>query len=172
MYKEDLKNIIKTYPDFPKKGILFRDILPVFKSPVVFRKLIESLSDKEIFKASQAIIAIDARGFLFGSAIALNLSKPLVLARKPGKLPGKLTTNSYELEYGQNSLSIQDDSIKDLDNFVIVDDLLATGGTVNCVSKILKDKNKKVLGLAVVVELKALKGRNKLNFPVFSEIQY
>jgi len=172
MYKEDLKNIIKTYPDFPKKGILFRDILPVFKSPVVFRKLIESLSDKEIFKASQAIIAIDARGFLFGSAIALNLSKPLVLARKPGKLPGKLTTNSYELEYGQNSLSIQDDSIKDLDNFVIVDDLLATGGTVNCVSNILKDKNKKVLGLAVVVELKALKGRNKLNFPVFSEIQY
>ncbi len=172
MYKEDLKNTIKTCPDFPKKGILFRDILPVFKSPVLFRKLIESISDKEIFKASQAIIAIDARGFLFGSAIALNLSKPLVLARKPGKLPGKLTTNSYELEYGQNSLSIQDDSIKDLDNFVIVDDLLATGGTVNCVSKILKDKNKKVLGLAVVVELKALKGRNKLNFPVFSEIQY
>ena len=172
MFKEDLKNTIKTYPDFPKKGILFRDVLPVLKSPIIFRKLIESLSDKEIFKDSQAIIAIDARGFLFGSAIAFHLSKPLVLARKPGKLPGKLTNISYELEYGENSLSIQDDSIKDLDNFVIVDDLLATGGTVNCVNEILKEKNKKVLGLAVVVELEALKGRNKFNFPVFSEIQY
>lgn len=172
MFKEDLKNIIKTYPDFPKKGILFRDILPVLKSPIIFRKLIESLSDKEIFKDSQAIIAIDARGFLFGSAIAFLLSKPLVLARKPGKLPGQLTNNSYELEYGENSLSVQDDSIKDLDNFVIVDDLLATGGTVNSVSEILSKKNKKVLGLVVVVELEALKARNKFNFPVFSEIQY
>lgn len=172
MFKEDLKNTIKTYPNFPKKGILFRDVLPVFQNPTIFRKLIERMSNKEIFKVSQAIIAIDARGFLFGSAISFYLSKPLVLARKPGKLPGQLTTNSYELEYGRNSLSIQDASIDELDNFVVVDDLLATGGTVQSVNEILKEKNKKVLGLSVVIELEALNGRNKFDFPVFSEIKY
>ena len=130
------------------------------------------MSNDEIFKASEAIIAIDARGFLFGSAISLYLSKPLVLARKPGKLPGQLTTNSYELEYGSNSLSIQDESIQQHDNFVIIDDLLATGGTVQSVNKILKEKNKKILGLSVVIELEALNGRNKFDFPVFSQIKY
>ena len=172
MFKEDLKNTIRTYPDFPKKGILFRDILPVFQNPTILRQLVERMSNNEIFKVSEAIIAIDARGFLFGSAISLYLSKPLVLARKPGKLPGQLTTNSYELEYGRNSLSIQDESIQQLDNFVIIDDLLATGGTVQSVNKILKEKNKKILGLSVVIELEALNGRNKFDFPVFSQIKY
>ena len=130
------------------------------------------MSNNFICKEAETILAIDARGFIFGSAIALNLSKPLILARKPGKLPGKLTTNKYELEYGTNSLSIQDESMKDHDNFVIIDDLLATGGTVESVSKILKMQNKKILGLSVVVELEALKGKNKFNFPVISEVQY
>ncbi len=172
MFKEELKNTIKTYPDFPKKGILFRDILPVFQNPTIFKQLIERMSNKEIFKHSQAIVAIDARGFLFGSAISLYLSKPLILARKPGKLPGQLTTNSYELEYGRNSLSIQDESIKEQDDFVIIDDLLATGGTVQSVNKILQEKNKNVLGLSVVIELEGLNGRDKFDFPVFSEIKY
>ena len=172
MFKEELKNTIKTYPDFPKKGILFRDILPVFQNPTIFKQLIERMSNKDIFKGSQAIVAIDARGFLFGSAISLYLSKPLILARKPGKLPGQLTTNSYELEYGRNSLSIQDESIKDQDDFVIIDDLLATGGTVQSVNKILQEKNKNVLGLSVVIELEGLNGRDKFDFPVFSEIKY
>tara|TARA_A100001388_G_scaffold276900_1_gene266032 strand:- start:1419 stop:1937 length:519 start_codon:yes stop_codon:yes gene_type:complete len=172
MFKEELKNTIKTYPDFPKKGILFRDILPVFQNPSIFKQLIERMSNKEIFKHSQAIVAIDARGFLFGSAISLYLSKPLILARKPGKLPGQLTTNSYELEYGRNSLSIQDESIKEQDDFVIIDDLLATGGTVQSVNKILQEKNKNVLGLSVVIELEGLNGRDKFDFPVFSEIKY
>ncbi|ABO18064.1 adenine phosphoribosyltransferase [Prochlorococcus marinus] len=172
MLEKNLKNTIKSYPDFPKKGILFRDILPVFQNPSIFNKLIESMIDKKIYRKSEAILAIDARGFLFGSVIAYKLSKPLILARKPGKLPGKLSTYKYDLEYGSNSLSLQDDSIRNLDNFVIVDDLLATGGTVNSVSKILKDKDKNVLGLSVVVELKDLNGRSKLNFPVESEIIY
>lgn len=172
MLEEDLKKIIKSYQDFPSKGILFRDILPVLQNPNLFRRLIDSMSSKEIFKKADCIIAIDARGFLFGSVISLKLSKPLILARKPGKLPGEIITNEYKLEYGSNSLSIQDDSIKDFDNFVIVDDLLATGGTVNSVCEILKKKNKKVLGLSVVIELKALNGREKFNYPVNSEIMY
>ena len=172
MLEEELKNIIKSYQDFPSKGILFRDLLPVLQNPNLFRGLIDSMSSKEIFKEAECILAIDARGFLFGSVISLKLSKPLILARKPGKLPGKIITNEYKLEYGSNTLSIQDDSIKDFDNFVIVDDLLATGGTVNSVCEILKNKNKRVSGLSVVIELKALNGRKKFKFPVNSEIFY
>jgi len=172
MLEEDLKKIIKSYQDFPTQGILFRDLLPILQNPILFRKLINSMASKEIFKEARCILAIDARGFLFGSAISLQLSKPLILARKPGKLPGKIITHKYELEYGSNSLSIQDDSIRDFDNFVIVDDLLATGGTVNSVCEILKKKNKKVLGLSVVIELKALNGRKKIKCPVNSEITY
>lgn len=172
MLEEDLKNTIISYLDFPSKGILFRDILPVLQNPSLFSKLIDSMCSKQIVKDAESIIAIDARGFLFGSVISLKLSKPLVLARKPGKLPGKLITNSYDLEYGSNSLSIQDHAIKELDNFVIVDDLLATGGTVNSVFEILSEKNKNVLGLSVVIELKDLCGRQKLGFPVNSEVLY
>ena len=172
MLEEDLKKIIKSYHDFPSQGILFRDLLPILQNPILFRKLINSMASKEIFKEAGCILAIDARGFLFGSAISLQLSKPLILARKPGKLPGKIITHKYELEYGSNSLSIQDDSIKDFDDFVIVDDLLATGGTVNSVCEILKKKNKKVLGLSVVIELKALNGRKKLKCSVNSEVIY
>ncbi len=172
MFIEELKNNIKAYQDFPEKGILFRDVLPVLQNPVIFKKLIQSMANKEICKEAETILAIDARGFVFGSAIAFYLEKPLILARKPGKLPGKLTTNKYELEYGTNSLSIQDESIKDHDNFVIIDDLLATGGTAKSVSGILKTQNKKVLGLSVVIELKKLKGKNKFDFPVMAEVQY
>ena len=172
MLEEDIKNTIKSYQDFPSKGILFRDVLPVLKNPILFRKLIDSMCSKGIFQEAECILAIDARGFLFGSAISLQLSKPLVLARKPGKLPGKIITHKYDLEYGSNSLSIQNDSIKDFNNFVIVDDLLATGGTIESVSDILKKKNKKVIGLSVVIELKSLNGRKKFNFPVNSEVIY
>ena len=172
MLEEDLKKIIKSYQDFPTQGILFRDLLPILQNPILFRKLINSMASKEIFKEARCILAIDARGFLFGSAISLQLSKPLILARKPGKLPGKIITHKYELEYGSNSLSIQDDSIRDFDNFVIVDDLLATGGTVNCVTRILESCEKEVLGILVVVELLKLKGKSRLNYPVESQIKF
>ncbi len=172
MLQEDLKNTIKSYQDFPSKGILFRDFLPILQNPTIFKRLRDSMISKEIFQEAECILAIDARGFLLGSAISLEISKPLILARKPGKLPGKITTNKYDLEYGSNSLSIQDDALKNHDNFVIVDDLLATGGTVNSVCEILKKKNKKILGLGVVIELIALNGRKKFNFPVNSEVKY
>ena len=172
MLDSEIKNYIKSYPDFPKKGINFRDILPLLLEPKIFSNLINEMSNQEFLNRCEAIIAIDARGFIFGTAIATKLQKPLILARKPGKLPGKLTSFTYELEYGNNSLSIQKDLIAKFNSFAIVDDLLATGGTVNCVRKIIEINNKKILGLSVVIELKDLKGSSNLNFPVFSQVAY
>ena len=163
---------VKNYPDFPKKGILFRDIFPILSEPKIFSTLINQMINLSITKEAEAILAIDSRGFLFGSAMALLSSKPLIVARKPGKLPGKLIEKSYELEYGRNSLSIQKEAIVKFQSYVIVDDLLATGGTVDCVASILKDYGKEVTGLNVVVELSSLKGRGKLPFKVNSQIKY
>ena len=128
------------------------------------------MSSNQFLKNAEAIISIDARGFIFGSAIALESSKPMIVARKPGKLPGHLLTREYDLEYGKNSLSIQSNAMKKFNSFVIVDDLLATGGTVNCVSRLLQDQRKEVLGLITVIELSKLKGRSNINFPVESII--
>jgi len=172
MNNVSLKDFIETHEDFPKKDILFRDVLPILRNPEIFSSLIQEMSELEICKAADAILAIDARGFLFGSSIAMRSFKPLVVARKSGKLPGKTITNKYLLEYGTNSLSIQKDSINDYKSFLIVDDLLATGGTVECVSKLLYSQNKKITGLSIVVELLELNGRSKLDFPVVSRISY
>ena len=167
-----LEELISTYKDFPKKGINFKDVLEIIQEPQVFNELIIKMSSSQILKKSEAIISIDARGFIFGSAIALQSSKPMIVARKPGKLPGKLVTEKYKLEYGENSLSIQKNSLKKYNSYAIVDDLLATGGTVECVANILKRYDKKILGLLTVVELVTLKGRNKFNFPVESSITF
>ena len=170
MKKKRLDELINTYKDFPKKGIEFKDVLGITQEPEVFKELVLMMSSSQIIKNAEAIISIDARGFIFGSAISLQASKPMIVARKPGKLPGKLLEEKYILEYGENSLSIQEKSLKKYNSYAIVDDLLATGGTVNCVSKILKSKNKEVSGLLVVVELEKLKGRLKLNFPIESSL--
>ena len=134
----------------------------------MFKELINKMSERKIIKNCDAIVAIDARGFIFGSAISLHSSKPMVVARKPGKLPGEVEEEKYDLEYGVDSLSIQKKALNKYTNFAIVDDLLATGGTVECVAKLLERNNKRVIGLISVVELKELEGRNKLNFPVES----
>ena len=167
-----LKNVIKSYPDFPKKGILFRDVLPILENPDVFGKLIKNMSNAEFFEHAEAIIGVDARGFIFAAPLALKLNIPLILARKPGKLPGDLIENSYDLEYGSNSLSLQKEALKPYKNFVIVDDLLATGGTVGCIKEIISKLDKNVLGISVVVELTSLNARSSLNLPIMSEIKY
>ena len=167
-----LEDLIKTYKDFPKKGIDFKDVLGILQDPIIFRKLIFKMSESKIIKNSDAIISIDARGFIFGSAISLQSSKPMVVARKPGKLPGEIVKQSYSLEYGENSLSIQKNSLLKFNSFAIVDDLLATGGTVNCVSDLLRNNDKKVVGLLVVAELCKLNGKSRFNFPVESFISF
>ena len=172
MNNNKLKSVIDSYEDFPQEGIVFRDVLPILRNPDIFSDLINEMSSSELLRDSDAIIAIDARGFIFGAAIALQLSMPLVVARKPGKLPGEIISQSYNLEYGSNSLSIQEKSISDHQTFFIIDDLLATGGTVNCVADIINSKGKKINGLSVVIELKDLNGKSKFNFPVESQVIY
>ncbi len=168
----ELKLAIDSYKDFPKEGIIFRDVLPILGNPKIFSDLIKEMSSSNLLKNSDAIIAIDARGFIFGAAISFHLSKPLIVARKPGKLPGEIISKSYNLEYGSNQLSIQEKSLREHQTFFIVDDLLATGGTVKCVEDILNSKEKKISGLSVVIELKDLNAKSKFNFPVESQLIY
>ena len=169
---ESLKEFIDTYKDYPKKGIEFKDVLGIIQEPRIFKELIIKMSSSKIIKNAEAIISIDARGFIFGSAIALQVSKPMIVARKPGKLPGELLEENYSLEYGENTLSIQKKALQKFSSYAIVDDLLATGGTVNCVSKILQSNNKEVTGVLVVVELMKLQGKLKLNYPIESSLTF
>ena len=169
---KSLKEFIDTYKDYPKKGIEFKDVLGIIQEPRIFKELILKMSSSQIIKNAEAIISIDARGFIFGSAISLLASKPMIVARKPGKLPGELVGKSYSLEYGENRLCIQKKALQKYRSYAIVDDLLATGGTGNCVSKILESNNKEVVGVLVVVELMKLEGKLKLNYPIESSITF
>ena len=168
---EEFERYISSYKDFPNKGIVFKDVLEIFQDPLVFKKLIKKMSSVEFLLNADAIVSIDARGFIFGSAISLYTSKPLIFARKPGKLPGELISKSYNLEYGKSSLSIQKKSIEKFNSFAIVDDLLATGGTVNCVYEILKSLKKDVLGLIVLVELQQFEARSSFPFEICSQVK-
>ncbi len=167
---KNLESLIKTYYDFPKKGIAFKDILGIIQDPEVFRELILKMSSNNVIKNSEAIISIEARGFIFGSAISLQASKPMLVARKPGKLPGELINEKYSLEYGQSTISIQKESLNRFKSYAIVDDLLATGGTVECVANLIRKDGKSVCGLVTVVELLELEGRSRFDFPVESII--
>ena len=167
-----LESLIKTYSDFPNKGIAFKDVLGIIQDPEVFRELIFKMSSDQIIRRSEAIISVEARGFIFGSAIAFQASKPIIFARKPGKLPGEVIQENYNLEYGKNSLSIQTESVKGFETFAIIYDLLARGGTVLCVDKILRSLGKDISGIAVVVELKDLNARSKIDCPIDSQVVY
>ncbi len=165
---KNLDRFIETYDDFPKKGIAFKDLLGIMQDSQVFRELIIKMCSNQVIKDAEAIVSIEARGFIFGSAISFHSSKPMIVARKPGKLPGELIQENYNLEYGKNSLSIQKEALKKFNTYAIIDDLLATGGTAKCVANLIKNNGKKVTGLLTVVELIELNGRSKFNFPVSS----
>ena len=165
------KDLINSYKDFPKKGVDFKDVLGILQDPEAFNQLISRMSSSQIINNSEAIISIDARGFIFGSAVSLKSSKPMIVARKPGKLPGELVKKQYNLEYGVNSLCIQKSSLFKYGSYVIIDDLLATGGTVKCVADLLLGNGKEVKGLLTVIELDKLQGRSQLDFPVESIIK-
>ena len=165
---KSLESLIETYNDFPQKGVAFKDILGIIQEPEIFRELILKMSSNKVIKSSEAIISIEARGFIFGSAISFQASKPMLIARKPGKLPGELMTENYQLEYGKSTLSIQKESLKKFNSYAIVDDLLATGGTVECVANLIKKSGKNVCGLITVIDLLEFNVRSKLDFPVES----
>ena len=166
-----LETLIKTYNDFPKKGIAFKDVLTIIQDSEVFKELILKMSSNQVVRNSEAIIAIEAWGFIFGSAISYQSSKPMIVARKPGKLPGELIQENYNLEYGKNSLSIQKNALTKFNSYVIIDDLLATGGTIECVANLIRKSGKEVIGSVTVVELVDLNGRNRFDFPVESMLR-
>ena len=167
---KEILEYITNYDDFPQKGINFKDLFGILREPNIFRGLIDRMASSEEIQDSDAILAIESRGFIFGSAIAFHSCKPMVVARKPNKLPGKLIMKKYDLEYGSNTLTIQKKSIEKYQKFNIVDDVLATGGTAKCVSDLLINAGKEITGYSMVVELKELNGRKNLMWPVNSQL--
>jgi len=169
----NISNFISAHPNFPKEGILFRDISPLLASPEAFQKVIDEFAKIVQEKNITAIYGIDARGFVFGSALALQCKIPFYMVRKEGKLPGDTIQESYSLEYGENILEIQKNDLSSEDNILIVDDLLATGGTLEASIKLIEKTLAKIGAIACVIELIELKGREKIEkYPVYSLIKY
>lgn len=173
MNADRLKAAIRDVPDFPKPGIIFKDITPILGDPKLFRAAIDILLAKHKDIKVAKIAAIDARGFLFGGAMADRLGVGLVPIRKKGKLPYKSYEQSYDLEYGSATLTIHQDAFKKGDRVVLVDDLLATGGTAAASAKLIEQAGGKVVGIDFLVELVFLNGRKKLaGYDVFAPIVF
>ena len=171
--KTTLQEYIRDIPDFPKPGIIFKDITTLLKDTDAFKKAIDSIVEKFKGKKIDVVVAVEARGFIFGGALAYKLGAGFVPVRKKGKLPGKTTAVTYELEYGTDTLEIHHDAIAPGSNVLIVDDLLATGGTVKAVTDLIKQLNGTIAGIAFLIELSFLKGKEKLKgYPVVSIIKY
>ena len=168
-----ISNSIRDVPDFPKKGIVFKDITPVLANINLFRQSIDAMIEPYIEQRIDVVVGIESRGFIFGTPIADKLNAPFVPIRKPGKLPWNTERVKYELEYGTDTLEIHTDAIKEGQNILIVDDLLATGGTAEAACKLVSKMKGTIKGLAVLVELEFLKGREKLNpYNVHSIVKY
>ncbi len=169
----DLRAYIRDIPDFPKPGILFKDITPLLADSDAFRHAIHQFAAHYRPQSIDAIAAAEARGFLFAAPLALQLSKPLIPLRKPGKLPYRTHSFKYELEYGSAELHVHEDVIRPSARVLIVDDLLATGGTMQAGAKLIEKAGGVVAGCAFLIELRFLNGRDKLaGYPIFSLIEY
>ncbi len=169
----DLRRYIRDVPDFPEPGVLFRDITPLLQNASALRHAVDSLTERFRDDKLDAVVGIESRGFLFASPLAINLGLPLVPVRKPGKLPAAHMTVEYALEYGAGELDIHNDALERDAGVVIVDDLLATGGTAVAAAKLVELLGAKVSAFAFVVELRALGGRERLrDYEVFSLVRY
>ena len=169
----ELKDYIRDVPDFPEPGILFKDITPMLANPQAFGLAIDSLEG--LFKDVEfdAIVAVESRGFLFGAPLADRLKKPIIPVRKPGKLPGATHATEYALEYGTNTMEIHVDGISKNDRVLLLDDLLATGGTLAAAARLVEISGGIIVGTGVVIELLDLNGRKGLEgYNVKSLIQY
>lgn len=164
---------VRNIVDFPKKGIIFRDITTAVKDPKALKLIIDFLTQQYEDKKIDYVVGIESRGFVFGSALAYNLGAGFVMVRKPGKLPADTISQEYELEYGTDTLEMHADAVEEGKNVLIIDDLLATGGTVDATVKLLNKTGVNIIGAAFVIELSDLKGREKLKgIDVVSMIQY
>jgi adenine phosphoribosyltransferase len=170
---DDLKKMIREVPDFPKKGILFYDITTLLKDKTGFRQTIDALTDQIRPSKPDAVLGIEARGFIFAPALAYNLGAGFVPVRKPNKLPSETERISYELEYGMDTLEMHKDAIKPGMRVVIADDLLATGGTALATVRLVEKLGGKVAAAIFVIELESLKGRDRLKgYDVVSLMKY
>lgn len=170
---EPLKRLIREVPDFPKKGILFYDITTLLKDKTGFATLIDALSENYLERKIDLVLGIEARGFIFGPALAYRLNAGFVPVRKPKKLPAETAKWTYDLEYGTDTLEIHKDAVQPGQRVIIVDDLLATGGTANACASLANSLGADIIGLGFVVELDFLKGRDKLKgHEVFSLLHY
>ena len=168
-----LTDYIRAIPDFPKPGILFRDITPLLAAPEAFRQAIRELADRVRDKKIDVIAAAEARGFLFAAPLALELDTALVPIRKPGKLPYETISHTYELEYGTDTLEIHTDAIPTQVSVLVVDDLLATGGTIEACCRLVEKAGGRIVGCAFVIELTGLGGVEKIaQYDSISLIKY
>lgn len=157
------QELIREVKDFPQPGINFRDITPLLQSPAAYKQVIDLLADRYKHQAIDAIVGIESRGFLIAAPLARELEMPLLLIRKQGKLPFKTKSITYALEYGVDALEIHKDGVSKSDKIIIIDDLVATGGTLEAAAKLIESFGANILELAVVIELIDLDGRNKLH---------
>ncbi len=168
-----LSSIIRTIPDFPKKGIMFKDITTLLNDPKSFKSAVDKMAAMLKGKRIEYIVAAEARGFIFGGALAYKLKCGFVPVRKPGKLPAETYTHTYALEYGEDSLQIHRDAFKPGSRVLVLDDLLATGGTARALVKLSEKLKGKIVGILFLIELEGLGGRRKLDrYPVYSLIKF
>lgn len=173
MKRLNLKNYIRSIPDFPRPGILFRDITPLLSDKYALREAIRLLSAKFKKKGIDIVVAAEARGFILAGAVAQGLNAGFVPVRKKGKLPGKTYSETYKLEYGVDRFEIHRDAFKKGERVLVLDDLLATGGTARAIVNLVKKLGGKIAGICFLIELGELNGRKKLKgYPVYSLIKY
>lgn len=171
---ELVKSMIRDIPDFPKPGIIFKDITTAIKCPKTFKRIIDHFTEQFKDAGIDYVAGIESRGFIFGAPLAYNLGAGLVVIRKPGKLPAKVERVSYDLEYGSDSIEIHSDAIEQGKKVLIIDDLLATGGTCGAACELVKKVGGDPVAMAFVIELGFLNGREKLpsGIDIYSMIQY
>ena len=158
----NLQDYVRAIPDFPKPGVLFRDIMPLLAAPQAFRQAIRQLADRVRDRRIDVVVAAEARGFLVAAPLALELNASLVPVRKPRKLPGKVVSHTYELEYGSDTLEMQVDAIRRGARVLVVDDLLATGGTVEACCRLVEKLGGQVVGCAFLIELVSFAGAKRI----------
>lgn len=169
----DLKKYIRDVPDFPKKGILFKDITTLISEPEPFKYVVDTIVDKYKNKDIDKLVSVEARGYIFGGVLAYNLNCGFIPVRKPGKLPSETIAMDYTLEYGTNTIEIHKDALKPGEKVLIFDDLLATGGTVQATCQLIEQQGAKIVACVFLIDLTFLKGSEKLkNYEVFSLIEY
>ena len=170
---KDFSKYVRDIPDFPKKGIIFKDITGLLKNGPVFKQVVDEMARHYDGQKVDAVVCMEARGFLLGSALAYRLGCGLIPVRKKGKLPWKVYRKAYDLEYGQDHLEVHQDGIEPGQNVLIVDDVIATGGTVGAVVELVKEMKGNIIGAAFLIELTFLKGRDKLkDIPILALIKY